>query len=140
MFRRRVCLPMLHTALGRLTLEIGEWHNVCSACRRVRSDVMTTLCEGDSCTMITEPGSRVPKRGFATMDKKKRREIARLGGCAAHKGGGAHKFSSEEARKAGRKGGTSVSNNREYMSLIGRRGAQARHSPGKRRKGNDEAP
>ncbi|HEY2395362.1 MAG TPA: KGG domain-containing protein [Rudaea sp.] len=87
---------------------------------------------------MTEPSSRIPKRGFASMDKQKRREIARLGGRAAHKRGTAHQFSSEEARKAGRKGGTSVSHNREYMSLIGRRGAEVRHSPRKRRKDSDD--
>jgi hypothetical protein len=89
--------------------------------------------------MMTEKSSRAAKRGFASMNKQKRSEVARLGGCAAHKRGTAHQFSSEEASKAGRKGGTSVSNNREYMSLIGRRGAQVRHSSRKRRKGNDDA-
>ena len=88
--------------------------------------------------MMTERGTRAPKRGFASMDKQKRSEIARLGGRAAHKRGTAHQFSSEEASKAGRKGGTSISNNREYMSVIGRRGAKVRHSPRKRRKGGDD--
>lgn len=39
------------------------------------------------------------------MPKEKQREIARLGGKAAHKAGTAHKWTPEEAREAGRKGG-----------------------------------
>ncbi len=45
------------------------------------------------------------KRGFASMDPARQREIASLGGQAAHASGNAHQFTSEEARKAGRKGG-----------------------------------
>lgn len=45
------------------------------------------------------------KRGFASMDEEKQREIASKGGKAAHEKGTAHEFSSEEAREAGRKGG-----------------------------------
>lgn len=45
------------------------------------------------------------RRGFASMDEEKQREIASKGGRAAHEKGTAHEFSSEEAREAGRKGG-----------------------------------
>lgn len=44
-------------------------------------------------------------RGFAGMDREKVREIARAGGRAAHAGGSAHQFTTEEAIAAGRKGG-----------------------------------
>lgn len=44
-------------------------------------------------------------RGFASMDRTKQREIASLGGKAAHAKGTAHEWTSEEARVAGRKGG-----------------------------------
>ena len=44
-------------------------------------------------------------RGFASMDRGKRREIASKGGKAAHQKGTAHEWTSEEAREAGRKGG-----------------------------------
>ncbi len=44
-------------------------------------------------------------RGFATMDPEKRREAASKGGAMAHKRGTAHKFTEEEAKIAGRKGG-----------------------------------
>ena len=45
------------------------------------------------------------RRGFAGMSSEKQREIARMGGQAAHKQGVAHKWNSEEARQAGKKGG-----------------------------------
>ncbi len=45
------------------------------------------------------------KRGFASMDPQRQREIASLGGKAAHASGKAHEFNSSEAREAGRKGG-----------------------------------
>lgn len=67
-------------------------------------------------------------RGFAAMDQNKQREIARRGGRMAQASGTAHKFSSEEARQAGRKGGKRVSGDREYMAMIGRLGGLARHA------------
>jgi general stress protein YciG len=51
------------------------------------------------------------KRGFASMDAEKQREIASKGGKAAHEKGNAHEFTSEEAREAGRKGGKARGNN-----------------------------
>ena len=42
-------------------------------------------------------------RGFASMDPQRQREIASLGGRAAHQSGHAHEFTSEEARAAGKK-------------------------------------
>lgn len=46
-------------------------------------------------------------RGFASMSKDKQRMIASKGGRAAHAKGTAHKWTSDEARKAGRLGGKS---------------------------------
>ncbi len=46
------------------------------------------------------------RRGFASMDPEKQREIASKGGKAAHEKGTAHEFDSNEAREAGRKGGS----------------------------------
>jgi general stress protein YciG len=66
------------------------------------------------------------KRGFGSMDADKQREIAAKGGKAAHDLGRAHEFSAAEAQEAGRKGGEKVSQNREHMAEIGRRGGQAR--------------
>jgi uncharacterized protein len=50
-------------------------------------------------------------RGFAGMDEDKQREIASKGGKAAHESGNAHEFDSEEAREAGRKGGSARGGN-----------------------------
>jgi general stress protein YciG len=63
-------------------------------------------------------------RGFAAMSPERQKEIARVGGKAAHQQGVAHQWNSEEARNAGKKGGQSVSQNREHMSEIGRRGGK----------------
>src|SRR5919109_4282197 len=72
------------------------------------------------------------KRGFASMDPAKQREIASKGGRAAHAKGTAHEFTSDEARVAGRKGGEAVSRDRAHMSAIGREGG---HSRGRARQG-----
>lgn len=73
------------------------------------------------------------KRGFASMDPSKQREIASKGGRAAHAKGTAHEFTSDEARVAGRKGGEAVSRDRAHMSAIGREGG---HSRGARARAN----
>ena len=65
-------------------------------------------------------------RGFALMAPEAHREIARLGGRAAHARGVAHKFSVYEAREAGRKGGLAVSQDQEHMATIGRHDGRQR--------------
>lgn len=65
-------------------------------------------------------------RGFALMPTERQREIASLGGKTAHESGRAHQFSSEEGRRAGQKGGYSVSRDREYMRRLGKKGGLAR--------------
>ena len=45
-------------------------------------------------------------RGFASMDPEKQRRIASKGGKAAHAKGRAHEWTVDEAREAGRKGGS----------------------------------
>jgi general stress protein YciG len=52
-----------------------------------------------------ERPARTSNRGFAAMDPEYQRQIAREGGRIAHERGVAHKWTSEEARAAGRKGG-----------------------------------
>lgn len=52
-----------------------------------------------------EKASRVHLRGFGSMDKERQREIASQGGKTAQRLGVGHKFTSEEARAAGRIGG-----------------------------------
>jgi len=66
------------------------------------------------------------KRGFASMDPAKQREIASKGGRAAHQKGTAHEFTPDESRVAGRKGGEAVSRDRQHMSAIGREGGHSR--------------
>ncbi len=61
--------------------------------------------DSQTSTPATHP-LQVPKkslRGFAAMDPQRQREIASLGGRAAHQSGHAHEFTSEEARAAGKK-------------------------------------
>lgn len=45
------------------------------------------------------------RRGFAAMSPEQQRRIASEGGRASHESGKGHRFSTEEARAAGRKGG-----------------------------------
>jgi general stress protein YciG len=52
-----------------------------------------------------EPRPPVKRRGFALMDRSKVREIARRGAAASQAKGTAHRFTADEARAAGRKGG-----------------------------------
>jgi uncharacterized protein len=66
------------------------------------------------------------RRGFASMDPARQREIASKGGRAAHEKGTAHEWSSDEARDAGRKGGVTVSQDRAHMAAIGREGGESR--------------
>lgn len=61
-------------------------------------------------------------RGFQVVTKARMIQIASQGGIKAHQLGKAHQFTTEEARKAGRKGGLKVSQNRKHMSEIGRKG------------------
>ena len=65
--------------------------------------------------------------GTARLSSEERKAFASKGGKAAHAKGTAHEFDSEEARAAGRIGGLAVSQDREYMSWIGRIGGKARH-------------
>ena len=66
------------------------------------------------------------KRGFASMDANRQKEIASKGGRAAHAKGTAHEWSSDEARVAGQKGGIAVSRDRAHMAAIGREGGESR--------------
>lgn len=72
------------------------------------------------------------KRGFASMDPQRQREIASKGGRAAHAKGTAHEWTSDEARVAGRKGGEVVSRDREHMATIGREGGESRGAKARR--------
>jgi general stress protein YciG len=53
--------------------------------------------------------TEAPKKlqGFAAMSPEKRREISSSGGKAAHSKGVAHRWTSEQAKEAGKRGGAS---------------------------------
>jgi general stress protein YciG len=82
----------------------------------------TTLCKGSGQEVTTKT-----RRGFAAMDPEQRREIAQLGGQAAHASGHAHEFTREEARRAGKMGGWVTSRDHKHMARIGRKGANVKH-------------
>ncbi len=66
-------------------------------------------------------------RGFAAMDPQRQRDIASEGGRAAHEQGKAHKFTPEEAREAGRKGGMASGAARASRSKARAAAIQAGH-------------
>ena len=58
--------------------------------------------------VVPRPAARVgtkSRRGFAAMSPETQRRIASEGGKASHASGRGHRFSADEARDAGRKGG-----------------------------------
>lgn len=58
--------------------------------------------------VASRPAARVgtkSRRGFAAMSPETQRRIASEGGKASHASGRGHRFSADEARDAGRKGG-----------------------------------
>ena len=57
------------------------------------------------------------RRGFATLDPARVREIASKGGKAAHAAGTAHQFTSDEARVAGRRGGQASNARRRQRAI-----------------------
>lgn len=69
-------------------------------------------------------------RGFAKMKEEGRddevREIASKGGQAAHEEGTAHEFTSEEARKAGKKSPTKFKEGDERTIEAAQKGGEAR--------------
>ena len=82
-------------------------------------------------------GGGTSKRGFASMDAERQRQIASQGGKAAHEKGTAHEFDSAEAREAGRKGGkaahekgTAHEFDSEEAREAGRKGGKAAHEKG----------
>lgn len=66
----------------------------------------------DESTPQTEPKR---KRGFAALSREQVQAIAKKGGIAAHAYGTAHKWTLEEAKAAGSKGGTAT---RKKLSVL----------------------
>jgi general stress protein YciG len=78
-----------------------------SASSTSRSSVAAPATKTETKTM--RPAARVGdgnrRRGFASMDPALQRRLAVEGGKASHVSGRGHKWTAEEAREAGRKGG-----------------------------------
>jgi uncharacterized protein len=74
---------------------------------------INSLCINLIKHMAENENDGTSRRGFASMDEEKQREIASKGGKAAHEKGTAHEFDSEEAAEAGRKGGQARAQNRQ---------------------------
>jgi len=72
-----------------------------------RETSTTTTTETVAASSDVQTNGEPPRRrrGFAAMDPKLVSELASRGGKAAQRAGTAHRFNSEEARVAGRKGG-----------------------------------
>lgn len=68
------------------------------------------------------------RRGFASMTPERRREISSMGGIATWENGNGKGYQegSEATKASGRKGGTAISQNREHMAEIGRKGGNSR--------------
>lgn len=75
---------------------------------------------------MTEPNDETTKskRGFAALSPEQRKVNASRAGKAAHANGRAHRFTPEEARAAGQKGGKLISQDREHMAEIGKKGGK----------------
>jgi hypothetical protein len=71
------------------------------------SENETRATPSDSSPRSLQPSNETPRkpRGFATMDAQRVSELAKRGGVAAHRKGTAHRFTPDEARAAGHKGG-----------------------------------
>jgi general stress protein YciG len=76
------------------------------------------------------------KRGFASMDPAKQREIASKGGKAAHQKGTAHEFTTEEAREAGRKGGQAAHGRGTAHKFTSEEAREAGRKGGRSARGN----
>ena len=68
-------------------------------------DVVTVVDGPSTQDPMREEKPQKKHRGFAAMDPERQREIASLGGKAAHAKGTAHKWNEATARAAGKKGG-----------------------------------
>ncbi|WP_343620265.1 KGG domain-containing protein [Acinetobacter proteolyticus] len=76
-------------------------------------------------------------RGFASMDPDRVKEIASMGGRAAHASGNAHEFTSEEAREAGRIA-HSRGNAHEFTSEEAREAGSLSHKNDRRSSSRDD--
>lgn len=66
-------------------------------------------------------------KGFAALSPEKRKELASRGGKAVHKQGVGHEFTKEEAKAAGRKGGSKTKQlyGPDHYARMGKKGGKA---------------
>lgn len=76
---------------------------------------MTDLDDVTPMPVDDAPPAPRPKRGFAALTPERRAELSRKGGQAAHAKGTAHKWDTEAARTAGRKGGAATRSKRSAV-------------------------
>jgi len=75
---------------------------------------------------VTGDGKPKGRKGLASMDPAKVRQITSMGGKQSQRSGKGNKFTSAQARVAGKKGGETVAGDRAHMAAIGRKGGLAR--------------
>jgi general stress protein YciG len=73
-------------------------------------------------------------QGFSALSTERRREIASMGGRAAHAKGTAHKWTKEEAAAAGKVGGTRAHTNGKAHKFNKEEAAAAGSQPKRSRK------
>ena len=78
----------------------------CESCEEPKAETKPET-KPEEIAAKSEPTPAPPRkpRGFAAMDRTIVRELARRGARASQEKGTAHRFTSDEARAAGRKGG-----------------------------------
>jgi hypothetical protein len=77
--------------------------NCARAAQTTLSSNLLEFVKESEMTEKSQPPTPRAKRGFAAMSPERQRQIASLGGRAAHQSGHAHEFTSAEARIAGKK-------------------------------------
>lgn len=77
--------------------------NAAQRCKLILQQSAGDVFKESQMTEKYEGSAPRAKRGFAAMSPERQRQIASLGGRAAHLSGHAHEFTSAEARIAGKK-------------------------------------
>jgi general stress protein YciG len=104
--------------------------------QKVLNNTLIYMCEEKIMTQQKQSGKSqkdsTAKRGFASMNEEKQREIASKGGHAAHEKGTAHEFTPEEAREAGHKGGQAAHEKGTAHEFTPEEARKAGHKGGKK--------
>ena len=87
----------------------------CQACLDAVAYLQGLATVDSEADLARESASETEKprlRGFALLDSARRKEISKMGGTASQASGAGHRFTSEEARVAGSRGGRAPRNRR----------------------------